>query len=346
MKPLERWEFDLETLFLACFFLNMALLQFFLMIKLEEDDTSLVASALGIWLEEVDTSQPCYLSRLEDNTRLSLFDNPDNLGFQRHQFPLLSGANSTPDANSISKVKLFMEGGMEELAKVPIGEQRLDRYNSLEEKISEFLNNGYADSDATDDYGSDDNESIDALQHDLYWESQEALLQEILERYALVGAKLRQEINGIIEEARETVFCSCKNQKQTQKQSPRTEAGCINCLRMRVIHLLCRRGLNATLCVSKWKHIKNHRAAHGPKKQIPFVIEPEFRDEFEIAKACDEYMKLVDKLPECYVGKSEYLNPIVGVMCDSAKRSMEEQKLHMGPWRKRSFVQMKWSNSS
>ncbi|XP_039025578.1 uncharacterized protein LOC120158918 [Hibiscus syriacus] len=139
-------------------------------------------------------------------------------------------------------------------------QQRLDRYNSLEEKISEFLNNGYADSDATDDYGSDDNESIDALQHDLYWESQEALLQEILERYALVGAKLRQEINGIIEEARETVFCSCKNQKQTQKQSPRTEAGCINCLRMRVIHLLCRRGLNATLCVSKWKHIKNHRA--------------------------------------------------------------------------------------
>ncbi|KAE8706406.1 LRR protein [Hibiscus syriacus] len=233
----------------------------------------------------------------------------------------------------------------------------LDRYNSLEEKISEFLNNGYADSDATDDYGSDDNESIDALQHDLYWESQEALLQEILERYALVGAKLRQEINGIIEEARETVFCSCKNQKQTQKQSLRSEAGCINCLRERVIHLLCRSGLNATLCVSKWKHTKNHLAGtheyikviastQGQKKQIPFVIELEFRDQFEIAKACDEYMKLVDKLPECYVGKSEYINPIVGVMCDSAKRSMEEQKLHMGPWRKRSFVQMKWSNSS
>ncbi|KAE8733370.1 LRR protein [Hibiscus syriacus] len=229
----------------------------------------------------------------------------------------------------------------------------LNRYNSLEEKVSEFLNNDYADSDAADGYRSDENESNDSLQHDLYWESQEALLQEILERYALVGSKLRQVVNGIIKEARETVFCSCKN----QKQNLRPDVGCINCLRKTVIHLLCRRGLNATLCVSKWKHTKNHPAGTheyveviastlGRKKQIPFVIELEFRDQFEIAKACDEYIKLVDKLPECYVGKSDYLNPIVGVMCDAAKRSMEEQKLHMGPWRKRSFVQMKWSNSS
>ncbi|KAK8591810.1 hypothetical protein V6N13_031838 [Hibiscus sabdariffa] len=236
--------------------------------------------------------------------------------------------------------------------------QGLDRYNSLEEKVSEFLDNDYAESDATDGYGSDANESDDSLhQHHLYWESQEALLQEILERYASVGSKLRNEINGIIEEARETQFCSCKNQMQMQKQSLRSDVGCISCLRNRVTHLLCRRGLDATLCVSKWKHTKNHPAGtheyieviastQGRKKQVPFVIELEFRDQFEIVKACDEYAKLVDKLPECYVGKSDYLNPIVGVMCDAAKRSMEELKLHMGPWRKRSFVQMKWSNSS
>ncbi|GMJ11698.1 hypothetical protein like AT4G32480 [Hibiscus trionum] len=236
--------------------------------------------------------------------------------------------------------------------------QGLDRYNSLEEKVSEFLNSDYAESDAAaaDGYGSDGNESVDSRhQHDLYWESQEALLQEILERYASVGSKIRQEINGIVEEARETLFCSCK--MQMQKQSLRSDVGCINCLRKRVVHLLCGRGHNATLCVSKWKHTKNHPAGtheyieviastQGRKKQIPIVIELEFRDQFEIAKASDEYVKLVDRLPECYVGKSDYLNPIVGVMCDAAKRSMEEQKLHMGPWRKRSFVQMKWSSSS
>ncbi|XVF30166.1 hypothetical protein REPUB_Repub16aG0033700 [Reevesia pubescens] len=223
---------------------------------------------------------------------------------------------------------------------------------SLEEKVSEFLDNDFAESEAcfneNDGYGSDGNEFNDPIQHTLYWESQEALLQEILERYILIGSKLRQEICGIIEVARETEFCSCTK--------PSID-GCPNCFRKKVISLLCDRGLNATLCVSKWKHTKKYPAGkheyieviattQGRKKQIPFVIELEFRDQFEIAKACDEYNKLVEQLPECYVGKADYLNAIVGVMCDAAKKSMEEKKLHMGPWRKRSFMQMKWSNSS
>lgn len=227
---------------------------------------------------------------------------------------------------------------------------------SLEEKVSEFLDNDFAESDAaafnpTEGYGSesDGNESNDPIiQHTLYWESQEALLQEILERFISIGSRLRQQICGIIEEARETKFCSCT--------TPSID-GCPNCLRKRVITLLCDTGLNATLCVSKWKHTKKHpggtheyieviTSTQGRKKQIPFVIELEFRDQFEIAKACDEYKKLVEQLPVCYVGKADYLKAIVGVMCGAAKRSMEEKKLHMGPWRKRSFMQMKWSNTS
>ncbi|WRX30489.1 Protein of unknown function PDDEXK-like - like 10 [Theobroma cacao] len=210
-----------------------------------------------------------------------------------------------------------------------IGEKALEQYHghhhhnqhgccynySLEEKVSEFLDsNNFAESDAClnqetiDGYGSDGNESNDPIERTLYWESQEALLQEILERYVLTGSKLRQEICRIIEVARETDFCSCTK--------PSID-GCTHCLRKR-----------------------------GKKKQVPFVIELEFRDQFEIAKACDEYSKLVEQLPKCYAGKADYLNAMVGVMCDAAKRSMEEKNLHMGPWRKRSFMQMKWSNSS
>ncbi|EOY17074.1 hypothetical protein SCA6_009735 [Theobroma cacao] len=250
-----------------------------------------------------------------------------------------------------------------------IGEKALEQYHghhhhnqhgccynySLEEKVSEFLDsNNFAESDAClnqetiDGYGSDGNESNDPIERTLYWESQEALLQEILERYVLTGSKLRQEICRIIEVARETDFCSCTK--------PSID-GCTHCLRKRVISLLCDRGLNASLCVSKWKHTKKHpggtheyieviASTQGKKKQVPFVIELEFRDQFEIAKACDEYSKLVEQLPKCYAGKADYLNAMVGVMCDAAKRSMEEKNLHMGPWRKRSFMQMKWSNSS
>lgn len=82
------------------------------------------------------------------------------------------------------------------------------------------------------------------------------------------------------------------------------------------------------------------------KKQIPFLIELEFRDQFKIAKACDEYQKLVSQLPEFYIGRPDYLNAMLRVVCDAAKRSMKEKKIHMGPWRKRSFMQMKWSASS
>lgn len=79
------------------------------------------------------------------------------------------------------------------------------------------------------------------------------------------------------------------------------------------------------------------------KKQIPFLIELEFRDQFQIAKAGEEYQKLVSCLPEFYVGKPECLTAIVRVMCDAAKKSMKEKKMHLGPWRKSSFMQMKWS---
>lgn len=51
-------------------------------------------------------------------------------------------------------------------------------------------------------------------------------------------------------------FCSCINQYQTLS----FDIGCINCLRKRVINLLCHKGLKATLCVSKWKHTKNYPA--------------------------------------------------------------------------------------
>lgn len=81
------------------------------------------------------------------------------------------------------------------------------------------------------------------------------------------------------------------------------------------------------------------------KKQVPFLVEVEFRDQFEIAKACEEYKKLVRQLPECYIGKPDYLSAIVRLVCDAAKRSMKEKKIHMGPWRKRSFMLMKWSAS-
>eukprot|EP00257_Ricinus_communis_P020829 XP_015580164.1 uncharacterized protein LOC8264993 [Ricinus communis] len=232
--------------------------------------------------------------------------------------------------------------------------------DSLEEKVSVFLDEDFLDSnnpsfdcdDDDDDWiefdESGDGNLQNSMERTLFWESQEALLQELLERNSLTGSKLRQEINRIIQVAKGTDFCNCLNSNSD---------ACISCLRQRVVHFLCQKGFNAALCTSKWKRTKKFpggkheyieviASTSGRKKQIPYLIELEFSDQFEMAKACEEYRKLVSQLPKYYIGKADYLNAIVGVVCESAKRSMKEQKIHMGPWRKRSFMQMKWSNSS
>ncbi|KAK9271291.1 hypothetical protein L1049_026881 [Liquidambar formosana] len=214
------------------------------------------------------------------------------------------------------------------------------------------------DSDESDgsfarDWAEEDHEELDAsesqdpTERTKYWESQEALLQEILERYSLTGSKLRQEVSRVIEMARERDLCHCP------KPSSNT---CAYCLRRRVVKFLCDQGFHATLCTSKWnnthkfpggthEYIEVIASTQGRKKQIPFVVEIEFRDEFEMAKACEEYQRLINQLPETYIGKADYLNAMVRIVCSAAKRSAKDKKIHMGPWRKTSFMQMKWSGS-
>lgn len=228
--------------------------------------------------------------------------------------------------------------------------------DSLEEKVSIFVEdfdeNIHSGEDSGDDYGSENSSNNDLHGYPneriLFWEAQEALLQEIMERQNLTGQKLRQEVKKIIDVVRETEFCSCPK--------PSSSGFCTYCLRRIIVDRLCNKGLNATLCTSKWKHTKQipggtHEYVElmavmpGRKKQVPFLIELEFRDQFVMAKACDEYRKLVSQLPEFYIGKPEYLSAIVRILCNAAKRSMKEKKIYMGPWRKRSFMEMKWSKS-
>ncbi|KHN35101.1 hypothetical protein glysoja_004867 [Glycine soja] len=187
-------------------------------------------------------------------------------------------------------------------------------------------------------------DSDDSAERILYWESQISLLQEILERYHLSGSKLRLEVGRIIKEVKASDFCSCLKANSSD---------CITCLRRRVVDGLCERGFSTNLCISKWRTTKKfpggcHEyieviANTSTRKKIHFLVELELREQFQIAKASENYRKLVSCLPEFYIGKLEYLTAIVRVMCNAAKKSTKEKKMHVGPWRKSSFMQMKWS---
>ncbi|XP_049380066.1 uncharacterized protein LOC125844774 [Solanum stenotomum] len=201
----------------------------------------------------------------------------------------------------------------------------------------------------------DDNNNNDTqhtMENAIYWESQEALLKEILEQYRLIGSKVREGITRSVEGARDVginnVICECSNGKVGRPSS------CAKCFRRRVVEELCEKGFNASLCTSKWNHtskmpggrheyIQVIASTQGRKKKVPLLIELEFRDEFKLAKSCKEYSKLITLLPQVFIGKSEHLNAIVRLMCDAAKRSTAQQRIHLAPWRKRNFMQMKWS---
>ncbi|KAJ8541835.1 hypothetical protein K7X08_002651 [Anisodus acutangulus] len=206
---------------------------------------------------------------------------------------------------------------------------------------------GSEDEDEDEDDDDDDNDTMETA---IYWESQQALLQEILKQYRLIGSKVREGITRNVEGAREGNVCECSNPKVGG-------SSCAKCFRRRVVHHLSQKGFNATLCTSKWNHtskmpggrheyIEVIASTQGRKKKVSLLIELEFRDEFKMAKTCKEYSKLISQLPEVFIGKSEHLNAIVRLMCDAAKRSTAQQRIHLGPWRKRNFMQMKWSANS
>ncbi|XP_062099497.1 uncharacterized protein LOC133805354 [Humulus lupulus] len=225
--------------------------------------------------------------------------------------------------------------------------------DSLEERVSVFFDEHYCSGESDHhpclEYDHQSN-GDDPEERTFYWESQYFLLQEVLERYNLTGSKLRREIGRAIDTAKETDYCHCAKPKTIHGH------GCNHCLRRMVVKDLREKGINASLCSSKWRHTKKiPQGCHEyievigntptQKKQIPYIVEVEFRDQFEIAKPCDEYGKLLSLLPEYYIGKTDCLNAVVRIICGSAKRSMKEKKIHMGPWRETSFMLMKWSST-
>ncbi|EXB75380.1 hypothetical protein L484_012754 [Morus notabilis] len=237
-----------------------------------------------------------------------------------------------------------------------MSDSNIECMDSLEERVSVFFDEyseEYPDRcfeyDQFDDGDHHDQDSQDPEERrTLYWESQHSLLQEVLERYSSTGSKLRKEISRTTDMAREAGSCYCQKTKNE---------GCNHCLRRTVVDMLRDQGINATLCTSKWRDTKKFpRGSHeyievmgstsSGKKKIPYIVEVEFRDQFEIAKPCQEYQKIVRELPEYYLGKPDYLYAIVRIVCDTAKTSMKERKIHMGPWRKTNFMLMKWSANS
>lgn len=196
-----------------------------------------------------------------------------------------------------------------------------------------------------DNEDGDDENSCNSEENRTFWETQEQLLQATLCRTSSLESKIRQATKEALKEVIGGE-CGC---------SRRLAAGdCRNCLRREISVRLQNSGYNCAICKSKWKsspeipsgeHLYLEVTDKSSSKKgeiIRIVIELSFRGEFEMARASEEYKRLVRRLPEVFIGKSERLKTLIKILCGAAKKCMKDRKIHMGPWRKYKYVQAKW----
>ncbi|KAB1208902.1 hypothetical protein CJ030_MR6G006425 [Morella rubra] len=106
-------------------------------------------------------------------------------------------------------------------------------------------------------------------------------------------------------------------------------------------------GYDASICKSRWEKSPSYPA--GEYEYIDaimegerFLIDIDFRSEFEIARPTKGYKAVVQSLPYIFVGKPDRLQRIITIVSEAAKQSLQKKGMHVPPWRKPEYVKAKW----
>ncbi|PHU26495.1 hypothetical protein BC332_04827 [Capsicum chinense] len=192
----------------------------------------------------------------------------------------------------------------------------------------------------------EENENKENDQGNQFWETQHQNLQAVLCRTTSLESKIRSIAKETVKGAKQSENgCSCRKM---------VDNGCRNCMMKEVCSRLQNAGFNSAICKSKWKSsadipsgehtfidVVDHSSTRS-KGEVRIIVELNFRGEFELAKASEEYNRLVKFLPEVFVGKIERLISLTKILCNAAKKCMKEKKIHVAPWRKQKYMQAKW----
>ncbi|KAG2683769.1 hypothetical protein I3843_10G049200 [Carya illinoinensis] len=221
------------------------------------------------------------------------------------------------------------------------GDQSLPESVSSEEGSSEMENGLEVEEEIRENNGNNVEEDKS------FWENQHQILQSTLHRSNSLESKIRSVTKETLKEIRiANTVCACGRPLAT---------GCRKCLMVEVSGRLRSAGYNSAICKSKWRSspdipsgehtfldvIENSNTS-SKKGEVRIIIELNFRAEFEMARASEDYNRMVRRLPEVFVGKVERLSNIIKIVCSAAKKCMKEKKMHMGPWRKHKYMQAKW----
>ncbi|ONK70095.1 uncharacterized protein A4U43_C05F30210 [Asparagus officinalis] len=202
-----------------------------------------------------------------------------------------------------------------------------------ESQATEHIDQWRSDGDGD---GDEEEKEINMAETKAFWDEQHRLLQDALSRPSSTETRIKRRTEEII-----------------RKMQSTTESHRDSALRAIVDHLRDL-GYNSALCKSKWRRspdipsgehnyidvvVESKTTKKGP---VRIIVEPNFKQEFEMARGNTEYNALVSVLPEIFVGKPERLRHVIKIMCGAAKKCMKDNKMHIAPWRKHKYVQSKW----
>ncbi|CAI5956556.1 unnamed protein product [Closterium sp. NIES-65] len=85
-------------------------------------------------------------------------------------------------------------------------------------------------------------------------------------------------------------------------------------------------------------------ASPSPASAIPqrFIIDLDFRAQFQIARPTREYACALESTPLIFVGRRERLARLVEVVSGAMRGALRAQGMHIPPWRKGEYLLAKW----
>ncbi|KAI3718657.1 hypothetical protein L6452_19536 [Arctium lappa] len=201
----------------------------------------------------------------------------------------------------------------------------------LSDLVNSFIQNGngFVDSDF-DSRPADENCTFDGIDEDLE-EMKESLKR--LFRFEN-GDDVRKNLVLDVEKAWHAM---------TEDSSSPPSSG----FKRQLMARLRDQGLDAGLCKSKWE--KKGRLLAGDYDYVDvnvagtrYIITISLREEFKIARPTDNYTLVLEILPQISVCGVEELKEMVRIMCKAMKKSMNQMKMVVPPWRRREYAQAKW----
>lgn len=92
-------------------------------------------------------------------------------------------------------------------------------------------------------------------------------------------------------------------------------------------------GGTGTACFHNLRHEFLVVSGDGPAEGIDFIVEPNFREHFEIPQITDRYAGLLEAIPSELVATEDQLTALVNLLCSEMSLAFERCGLSLPPWR-------------